>query len=507
MILLIGTFLIALSLGLVLTPGIRALARARGWTDHPGERKVHQIEIPRVGGVAIYLSFFVALLVGWFSPGIHQWIALPRELPAIVLGGTLVFLLGLWDDIHSLPAPLKFLVQIAAAGIAYGAGLQIHSVSLAPGFAIQLGWMALPVTLFWFLLVINAINLIDGLDGLAAGVSLFAALVLLVFCLVTHRYLEAVGFAALAGATTGFLRYNFNPATIFMGDSGSYFLGYMLAALSVLGSVKSTASVALLIPILALGVPLIDTITAPIRRFIRGKGIFSPDSDHLHHRLLKRGLTHRNCVLVLYGGTILMGMAALLVVYASSAQTALILLILAAIIIVAFRKLGYMEYFAFDKVYGWLRDVTDEAGISRERRSFLGLQMEISEAKDMDTLWCHAIEGLERLGFDFAEIQLYKCSKGSMACNTPATPQDLGPPVFSANGTPYKWRRNGDYRAENARAENLFKLQLPLREGDDRCLGHMVLVKDLERSPITHFTLRRVEHLRRSVMGSLRHLV
>lgn len=505
MTLLIGTFLIALSLGLVLTPGVRVLARTNGWTDRPGERKVHQTEIPRIGGLALYLSFSAALLVGWFSPGLHQWISLPGELPAIALGGTLVFLLGLWDDIRSLPPHIKFLVQIAAAGIAYSAGLQIHSVSLAPGLSVNLGSFALPVTIFWFLLVINAINLIDGLDGLAAGVSLFAALVLMVFCLITNRYIEAVGFAALAGATTGFLRYNFNPATIFMGDSGSYFLGYMLAALSVLGSVKSTASVALMIPVLALGVPLIDSITAPIRRFIRGKGIFDPDSDHLHHRLLRKGLTHRNCVLVLYGGTIVLGLAALSMVYASSAQAALILFALAVVVIVAFRKLGYMEYIAFDKVYGWLRDVTDEAGISRERRSFLGLQMEISAAKDMDTLWRHAIEGLDRLGFDFAEIQLYQCNQS--ACRTPAASPDLAPPALSGNGNPYKWRRNGDYRAENARAENLFKLQLPLREGETRPLGQMVLVKDLERSPITHYTLRRVEHLRRSVMGSLRNLV
>ena len=167
----------------------------------------------------------------------------------------------------------------------------------------MLGWLSLPLTVFWFLLVLNALNLIDGLDGLASGITLFVALTLLIVWDSPSNLIVAMALAALAGASLGFLRYNFHPASIFLGDSGSYFLGYNLAALSILGSLKSEAAVAILIPIVALGVPVIDALWSPVRRFILGQRIFTPDRDHIHHRLLKLGYTHRRAVLLLYAIT------------------------------------------------------------------------------------------------------------------------------------------------------------------------------------------------------------
>jgi UDP-GlcNAc:undecaprenyl-phosphate GlcNAc-1-phosphate transferase len=286
-----------------------------------------------------------------------------------------------------------------------------------------------------------------------------------------------------------------------MGDSGSYFLGYMLAALSILGSIKSTASVALLIPVMALGVPLIDSLTAPLRRFVRGRDIFSADKDHLHHRLLRMGLNHRNAVLILYGATVLMGLVAIAMVYASSEQIALILTAFGALVIVAFRKLGYLEYLAFDKIYGWLRDVTDEAGISHDRRTFLNLQMEMAAARDLDALWTHVIQALDRLGFDSAEIHLRVNPDRQHACSPFTRPIDMNPDLLMATH-PYVWTRNGSYDFEKACVENLLRLDLPLIDNGSRSLGHLRLVKDLNRDAISHYTLRRVEHLRRSVMGT-----
>lgn len=504
---LIAMFILSLCLSLVLTPAIRVLALNRGWIDAPSDRKVHSGRIPRIGGAAIYMAFFMTIGIAWLYPTrITHLTAASSEWNAIVAGATLLFLLGLWDDIKGVNAYLKFAVQTLVVGFTYHAGIRITGVTTGVETGVALGWLSFPVTLFWFLLVINAINLIDGLDGLAAGVSLFASIVLLIVCMVTGRYLVAIGFAALSGATLGFLRYNFNPASIFMGDSGSYFLGYMLAALSILGSIKSTASVALLIPVMALGVPLIDSLTAPLRRFVRGRDIFSADKDHLHHRLLRMGLNHRNAVLILYGATIFMGLVAIAMVYASSEQIALILMAFGALVIVAFRKLGYLEYLAFDKIYGWLRDVTDEAGISHDRRTFLNLQMEMAACRDLDALWAHVIQALDRLGFDSAEIHLRVNPDRQHACSPFTNPLDFNPDLLMA-AHPYVWTRNGSYDFGNACAENLLRLDLPLMDNGTRSLGHLRLVKDLNRDAISHYTLRRVEHLRRSVMGTLKGLI
>ena len=188
----------------------------------------------------------------------------------------------------------------ASRCISYAGGIQIGVVYLPGVGELALGWLSLPLTVFWFLLILNALNLIDGLDGLAAGITLFVALTLLIVWSSPSNLIVALALAALAGASLGFLRYNFHPASIFLGDSGSYFLGYNLAALSILGSLKSEAAVAILIPIIALGVPVIDALWSPVRRFILGQRIFTPDRDHIHHRLLKLGYTHRRAVLMLY---------------------------------------------------------------------------------------------------------------------------------------------------------------------------------------------------------------
>lgn len=306
---MIFVFLASLGLALFLTPLVREQATIRGVIDHPGARRVHKAPIARAGGVAVFAAFLIPF-VG--AVGAQDFIGITNaEFDArtvcFLLGATLCFALGLWDDVRGLSPKTKVSIQAIAAGIAYLGGVQITQVAI-PGFGLtQLGILSAPVTIFWFLLLVNAINLIDGLDGLATGIIFFASIILLGVHSPASSFSVAIGFAALAGATLGFLKYNFNPASIFLGDSGAYFLGFTFAGLSTLGALKTPATVGLLIPLIAAGVPLFDVLWSPIRRFILGRNLFGADKDHIHHRLLSLGYTQRRAVLTLYGFTVFFG--------------------------------------------------------------------------------------------------------------------------------------------------------------------------------------------------------
>ncbi|MFZ2447556.1 MAG: MraY family glycosyltransferase [Syntrophobacteraceae bacterium] len=480
--------LVSLGLALLLTPVVAEVGRRFGLVDRPTGRKVHIRPIPRIGGVAIYLAFFGPFLGTLFCSSALLDKALSEQpILLISLGATLVFLVGLLDDIFHLHPFVKFGAQTAAALLAYWGGISFSQLQLPWTPLWDLGWTSLPLTVFWFLLVINAFNLIDGLDGLAAGVCLFASLILLILSIFAERFLVAAGLAALAGACLGFLRYNFNPASIFMGDSGSYFLGYMLASLSVLGSMKSQTTVAILIPIIALGLPLMDTILAPIRRFIVGKEMFRPDKSHIHHKLLAMGFSHRNAVLLLYGATIVLGLFALLLVNAQDQKVALVLLVLGISIAVGIKKLGYLEYLAVDKVIGYLQDVTDVMGLSKDRRTFLNCQVAINEAINIDQLWERVTDALELLKIDQADIKFDGICLGAGMnnyrnwCGREIINGVLGP----------------------CQENRLLSISLPLAD-DKKSYGNLHLEKDLMLDPISHYTLRRIEHLRRTVVRKLK---
>jgi len=228
---------------------------------------------------------------------------------------------------------------------------------------------------------------------------------------------------------------------------------------------------------------------APVRRFILGQRIFSPDEGHLHHRLLKLGLTHRNTVLLLYGLTIGMGIVSIIVIHSRDDRAAMILLLLGLGIILGMRKIGYLEYFATDKVYGWFKDVTDEAGFTLERRSFLNLQLEIGQSKDVKELWLRVCKALDRLKFDVAEMHLE---------NVPGLKEE------KKQGK-WVWMQGG--LDSDISDEYLFKLELPLLANGEKSYGTLSLIKDLKRDPINPYTLRRVEHLRRTIMGTLQRLM
>lgn len=330
----IWAFLIALIVAYVLTPGIISLAMKAGALDAPDERKVHKDPIPRLGGIGIYFAFMAAVLLT---------VDMTTEIVGLLLGGTLIALVGVIDDFKSLPARVKLLGQILAAAVLVLFDVRIDFVSGPFGDLIYLEYLAIPVTLFWIVGLTNTVNLIDGLDGLAAGVSTIAAITIFLVALQQNNLLIAVLTAALAGSAFGFLQYNFNPARIFMGDTGSMFLGYMLAGFSILGAVKSAATIALIVPILALGLPILDTAFAIVRRYMGGVPIFKPDRGHLHHRLLDLGFTQKQAVLLMYVISALLGVSAIALTEVSSGFAILIVMIVMLAVFLGAKKLGIFK--------------------------------------------------------------------------------------------------------------------------------------------------------------------
>jgi UDP-GlcNAc:undecaprenyl-phosphate/decaprenyl-phosphate GlcNAc-1-phosphate transferase len=315
------------------TPVVRRWATHLGAVDQPGGRRVHVHATPRLGGLAVILGFFLPL--GLFAlihtDAMTGFLQQSRLVLGLVLGSAVVGIVGAVDDVRGLGPWVKLLAQAFAGSIAYAAGYCINAVNLPIVGDINMGVFALPVTVFWFLAITNAINLIDGLDGLAAGITLFATLTNLAIAHVNGYHTVVLLSAGLGGSLLGFLRYNFNPATIFLGDSGSMFLGFTLAATSLAGGMtKSSTAVALLAPIIALGVPILDTLLAMIRRTLARQSIFVADRGHIHHRLLDLGLTHRRVVLVLYLFSILLALSSVAIAFGRSWNIGLALVAIGA---------------------------------------------------------------------------------------------------------------------------------------------------------------------------------
>ena len=328
-------FLIALIVAYVLTPGVKKLAIKVGAVDKPNARKVHTHAIPRLGGLAIYVGFMAAVLF---------CVPVRHELLGLLLGCTAIVALGIWDDICNIPAKVKLGGQIVAACIPIAFGIQIEWLTNPFGTLIVLPELvAIPVTIFWIIGFTNTVNLIDGLDGLAAGVSFIASVSMFLLAYTMNQYLPAMIIVAMAGAALGFLQYNFNPAKIFMGDTGSMLLGYTMAVAAVLGLVKTAATIALVVPLIALGLPILDTLFAIIRRKMSGVPIFQPDKGHLHHRLLALGMSQKQAVLIMYFVSIVLGIVALFVANVSYQTGIATVLVVLAVIIYTAKRLGILQ--------------------------------------------------------------------------------------------------------------------------------------------------------------------
>lgn len=328
----IYAFIFALVISYILTPFVKRLAWKAGAVDIPkDERRVHTKPIPRIGGLAIYIAFMVTVLIT---------LPVTDNIKGVIIGGTLITILGVLDDIYNLPAKIKLLGQIAAAGILVYFGIKVEWVTNPLGDMVYLGKLSIPITIFWIVGVTNTLNFIDGLDGLAAGIASIASFTLMLVALNEGLGPVVILTAALAGGAVGFLPFNFNPAKIFMGDTGAMFLGYVLAAISVMGAIKSATAIALAVPILALGLPIFDTAFAILRRAINGYPVMKADKDHLHHRLLAIGLTQRQTVLIMYSISAALGMSAIALSEMGLLEAGFILVVLITLLVIAGRQWG-----------------------------------------------------------------------------------------------------------------------------------------------------------------------
>ncbi len=345
---LLAAFVLALLSGVLLTPLARRLALARGVLARTGSRHIHAGTVPRVGGIALAIGWSLTLLA--FLPleslGSQTLERSKTQLIGILGGAVLLCTVGAVDDVRGLRAYQKLVAQVVVAILAFSCGIRIEAILLPFFGTLSMGVFALPVTVLWIVGITNAVNLIDGLDGLAAGVGLFAAFTGAVVAALNGSMLVALTLSALMGVLIGFLFFNFSPARVFLGDSGSYFLGYVLASTSLAGSIqqKTSTAVALLVPMLALGLPIFDTLFSMVRRYVERRPLFSPDRGHTHHRLLELGLTHRRAVMLLYGVSVALAGCAILMSIGGSWVTGGALVLASFVLIGLMRVTGYFDY-------------------------------------------------------------------------------------------------------------------------------------------------------------------
>ncbi|MCK8827680.1 undecaprenyl/decaprenyl-phosphate alpha-N-acetylglucosaminyl 1-phosphate transferase [Natroniella acetigena] len=329
-------FLVSFLLSLILTPVAKKVAYQVGAVDHPNQRKVHNGAMARFGGLAIILSFLITSLL---------FLELSRQYQIVLLGAVIIVAIGIIDDIKGVKAKYKLVGQIVATIPLLAYNLQIDFISHPVTGLLFTGALAIPITILWVVGLVNAVNMIDGLDGLAGGVIVISALAIAIISFGQGNVVSSALAVILAGATLGFLKYNFNPAEIFMGDTGSMFLGYMLASISLVATAKSATAVTVLVPVIALGVPIFDTSFAVVRRLINGKHPFRPDKEHLHHRFLSFGLNQKQTVLTIYLVTLIFGVSAVLL---AKYESSMILLVVASILLVLFM---WLKEFGIIRLY------------------------------------------------------------------------------------------------------------------------------------------------------------
>lgn len=325
-------FIVAMVVSYLSTPLVKKIAWKIGAIDFPSERRVHKKPTPRIGGLAIYFAFMIASII-----------VLPIEriaIQGILLGGTFIVFVGILDDIYDLPAKVKLVGQIIAATILVAFGLKVEWLTNPLGGMIYLGKLSIPLTIFWTVGITNTLNFIDGLDGLAAGISAIAAFTMMLVNISLNQTNPVLITALLAGASIGFLPHNFNPAKIFMGDTGAMFLGYMLAAVAIDGAVKSATVMALIVPILALGLPIFDTAFAIVRRLVNGRPVMEADKGHLHHRLIGIGLTQKQAVLYMYLVSILLGACSVILAKVGIKEAIIALTIVVSGLLISVKRLN-----------------------------------------------------------------------------------------------------------------------------------------------------------------------
>jgi UDP-GlcNAc:undecaprenyl-phosphate GlcNAc-1-phosphate transferase len=474
----LALFLIATCGSLVLTPLLRRLCERYRLVDEPGDgRRIHVKSVPRLGGIAIFVSALLALSVLPLKDNLltQTLRADSHQFLALLVCATLVLLLGVFDDLRGANAKVKFAVLSAVTTLFWVMGGRIAGLSIP-----FVGGVNLPpvlgfvLTLLWVVGITNAFNLIDGIDGLATGSALFALLVILVISLVQGNAFVTVVALALSGALAGFLRYNFNPASIFLGDSGALFVGFSLAALSIQGAQKASTAVAVAIPIFAFALPVVDTVVTIGRRFVSGKPIFQGDRGHIHHMLLSRGWSQRRVALSLYAVSALFGLLAMLFVSSSSQLTATVLFVVGIAVVTA---VGHLRYPEVAEIRASVkRNIGERRARAANNIRIRRACQTLAQATTLDELFGEVSDMLDFGEFVYANVQL---SYHGRPIADGATSQAVVPD----GRIQWAWQREGSDPERIVGSDRFWTLRLPLATARGP-LGYINLYRALDDSPM-----------------------
>jgi UDP-GlcNAc:undecaprenyl-phosphate/decaprenyl-phosphate GlcNAc-1-phosphate transferase len=468
-------FMTTVTFSVIYTLLVRNVAIRRNWvSNHSNSRSIHDRPIPRLGGVAIFLAFntgLILLLIAYDQMGRNPE-TFKRILLQIMPAATLIFTLGLLDDIFDLKAWLKFIVQVGAALLLYYNGLQIHDLSFLSGLGIHnLGTaISMGLTVLWVVGITNAFNLIDGLDGLAAGSAFFATSAVFVVALLTGFTPIALITVGLIAAITGFLRFNFHPASIFLGDSGSLFLGFMLSALALVGVQKSPTLVAVALPVVACGLPILDTAIAIVRRMLGGKPIFSSDREHIHHKLMDRGLSQRQVVIMLYGVSALCAFLSLFLLRPGGGALAIVVAVMG---VGAWMGLQQLDYRELSELKRLARRTVDQKKIIANNIAVHQANEELGAADSEAAIKAIFLRVFENNAFDEFDLRstdgelTYRWSRDEQLSARPAG-WSMSIPLVTKSG-----ERVGDLKLYRAYSDlpllvdiNLFTSGFPMKAGE-----------------------------------------
>lgn len=413
---------------LIITPIVIRLAHKTKAYDRPGVRTIHSRSTPRIGGIAIYLSaIFLFISVLFLNNAIGDAFR-NRHLQLITLfcSATFIFLIGLVDDLRGLPARFKFLAELLAAVSLCIVGVRITSIGITEHWTLNLGFFGCLLTILWIVGITNAVNLSDGLDGLAAGISAIACGVIALFAVHGGNAVMAVLMLALLGSLSGFLFFNFNPAKVFMGDCGSLFLGFTIASASIMTASKSTTLVGLALPVLALGIPIFDTLFSMLRRFLERRPIFSADRGHFHHRLVDLGLHQRHVVIIIYLITLLSAGLGMFMMVTRNSDSLIIFCCILLLLVLLFHVVGSVKV---NETFSRLQDKYRMANQKKqELMHFEQAQLHFRNARNYDQWWSAVCNAAERL--DFAWISLKSKDKDGNI-NTEIWRPESTPPEFT----------------------------------------------------------------------------
>ena len=458
MILFAWSFVVSLAISMVMTFWVQTTAVARGLLVPPiSDRHLHTKPLPRIGGVGIYLSFLITVVAFCAIPKWGQQIFAPHTLIGFLIATCAIFLMGAYDDLKSIRPQSKLIFEFFAAVFLYFSGFGLHDVNLSiAGHAIG-NLVGFALTVVWILLITNAFNLIDGLDGLAVGSALLSAIVVIATSLVRHNDLMTMLSCALFGTLLGFVPFNFHPASIFMGDSGSLFIGFALGALSLNGWSGRPTVMGVVVPILCFGLPLADLTLAVARRFLKGQPLFRADADHVHHKLLKRGLSQQHAVLLLYGVTAAFVLGSILLIR----EEQMLVPVLAAAVLGICLGVGQLRYREFTGGWLGLRVYLKRRHIAHAQKCIRQASQSLEKCADFRSICQVLKENLQPMGID--GIRLKGFSRGTVL------PGRLRPLRLDSNGQLFfSWSRR---RHSSPHTSIAWQYSLQPPAASEHCMG------------------------------------